>query len=114
MSGFDELKWDERGLIPAIVQDAATGEVLMLAYMNREALEKSISTGETHFWSRSHHKLWHKGETSGNFQLVKEIRYDCDGDALLLLVEPKGPACHTGHKSCFYRRLYRVREGDSS
>ncbi|HIC93547.1 MAG TPA: phosphoribosyl-AMP cyclohydrolase, partial [Anaerolineae bacterium] len=89
----------------AIVQDAATGEVLMLAYMSREALERSISTGEAHFWSRSRRKLWRKGETSGNIQLVKEIRYDCDGDALLLLVEPKGPACHTGHKSCFYRKM---------
>jgi phosphoribosyl-ATP pyrophosphohydrolase/phosphoribosyl-AMP cyclohydrolase len=105
MSRFDDLKWDGQGLIPAIVQDAATGEVLMLAYMNREAIEKSISTGEAHFWSRSRRKLWRKGETSGNFQLVKEIRYDCDGDALLVLVEPKGPACHTGHNSCFYRKL---------
>lgn len=105
MSQFNDLKWDERGLIPAIVQDAATGEVLMLAYMSREALERSISTGEAHFWSRSRRKLWRKGETSGNIQLVKEIRYDCDGDALLLLVEPKGPACHTGHKSCFYRKM---------
>ena len=105
MSGFDELEWDEQGLIPAIVQDSATGEVLMLAYMNQEALARSLETGEAHFWSRSRRKLWHKGETSGNVQLVKEIRYDCDGDALLLLVEPKGPACHTGHKSCFYRRL---------
>lgn len=105
MNGFDKLRWDEQGLIPAIVQDAATGEVLMLAYMNQDALERSLETGEAHFWSRSRRKLWHKGETSGNFQLVKEIRYDCDGDSLLLLVEPKGPACHTGHKSCFYRRL---------
>ncbi len=106
MSRFDDLRWDERGLVPAIVQDADTGEVLMLAYMNSEALERSISTGETHFWSRSRGELWHKGETSGNFQLVKEIRYDCDGDALLVLVEPRGPACHTGHRSCFYRRLW--------
>ena len=100
-----DLHWDGRGLIPAIVQEAATGTVLMLAYMNQEALECSISTGETHFWSRSRSELWHKGATSGNTQRIVEIRYDCDGDALLLLVEPKGPACHTGHRSCFYRTL---------
>lgn len=106
MSGFDELEWNECGLIPAIVQDAQTGQVLMLAYVNREALEQSISTGETYFWSRSRSELWHKGATSGNTQRIVEIRYDCDGDALLLLVEPRGPACHTGHKSCFYRQLW--------
>jgi phosphoribosyl-ATP pyrophosphohydrolase/phosphoribosyl-AMP cyclohydrolase len=101
-----EIKWDERGLVPAIVQDAWTGQVLMLAYMNHEALERSIDTGETHFWSRSRSELWHKGATSGNTQRIVEIRYDCDGDTLLLRVEPHGPACHTGHQSCFYRRLW--------
>jgi len=102
-----DLRWDDRGLIPTIVQDARTGQVLMLAYMNREALERSISTGEAHFWSRSRSELWHKGATSGNTQRIVEIRYDCDGDALLLLVEPRGPACHTGHQSCFYRCLVK-------
>jgi len=101
-----DIKWDERGLVPAIVQDARTGQVLMLAYMNHEALEQSISTGEAHFWSRSRSELWHKGATSGNTQRIVEIRYDCDGDTLLLRVEPRGPACHTGHQSCFYRRLW--------
>ena len=100
------IKWDDRGLAPAIVQDARTGQVLMLAYMNQEALAKSISTGETHFWSRSRSELWRKGATSGNTQRIVEIRYDCDADALLLLVEPRGPACHTGQQSCFYRRLW--------
>jgi len=105
-----DLHWDAQGLIPAIVQDAATGEVLMLAYMNQEALERSISTGEAHFWSRSRSELWHKGVTSGNTQRIVEIRYDCDGDALLLLVEPRGPACHTGQQSCFYRCLVEWQE----
>ena len=100
------IKWDDRGLVPAIVQDARTGQVLMLAYMNQEALEKCVSTSETHFWSRSRSELWHKGATSGNIQRIVEIRYDCDGDTLLLRVEPRGPACHTGHQSCFYRRLW--------
>jgi len=102
-----EIKWDDRGLVPAIVQDARTGQVLMLAYMNRDALEKSVSTGEAHFWSRSRSELWHKGATSGNTQRIVEIRYDCDGDTLLLRVEPRGPACHTGQQSCFYRCLWR-------
>jgi phosphoribosyl-ATP pyrophosphohydrolase/phosphoribosyl-AMP cyclohydrolase len=101
-----EIQWDEQGLVPAIVQDARTGQVLTLAYMNQLALEKSISTGETHFWSRSRSEMWHKGATSGNTQRIVEIRYDCDGDALLLLVEPRGPACHTGQQSCFYHRLW--------
>ena len=100
-----DLKWDERGLIPAIVQDAETGEVLTLAYMNAEALQRTLETGETWFWSRSRGELWHKGATSGNTQRVAEIRYDCDGDALLVRVEPAGPACHTGAVSCFYRAL---------
>ena len=100
------IKWDDRGLVPAIVQDAHTGQVLMLAYMNQTALKQCISTGETHFWSRSRSELWHKGATSGNTQRIVEIRYDCDGDTLLLRVEPHGPACHTGQQSCFYRRLW--------
>lgn len=100
---MDDLRFDEQGLLPAIVQDAHTGQVLMLAYMNREALERTLATGETHFWSRSRRALWHKGATSGNTQRVVEIRVDCDGDALLVLVEPRGPACHTGHTACFYR-----------
>jgi phosphoribosyl-ATP pyrophosphohydrolase/phosphoribosyl-AMP cyclohydrolase len=106
-SNLADLHWDDRGLMPAIVQDARTGQVLMLAYMNCEALERSISTGEAHFWSRSRSELWHKGATSGNTQRIVEIRYDCDGDALLLLVEPRGPACHTGQQSCFYRCLVK-------
>jgi phosphoribosyl-AMP cyclohydrolase len=93
------------GLIPAIAQDYATGEVLMLAYMNDEALSKTRETGKAHYWSRSRKKLWLKGETSGNFQMVKEIRIDCDGDAILLLVEQMGGACHTGYRSCFYRTV---------
>lgn len=93
------------GLIPAIAQDYATGEVLMLAYMNDEALAKTRETGKAHYWSRSRKRLWLKGETSGNFQVVKEIRIDCDSDAILLLVEQKGGACHTGYRSCFYRTV---------
>jgi len=100
-----EIRWDERGLVPAVVQDAHTGQVLMLAYMNREALARTLETGESWFWSRSRRELWHKGAISGNTQRVVEVRYDCDADALLLRVEPRGPACHTGHRSCFYRRL---------
>ncbi len=100
-----ELRYDARGLIPAVVQDATTGAVLMLAWMNAEALHRTRVTGEAHFWSRSRSELWHKGATSGNVQRVREIRYDCDGDTLLLLVDPAGPACHTGAVSCFYRTL---------
>jgi phosphoribosyl-ATP pyrophosphohydrolase/phosphoribosyl-AMP cyclohydrolase len=106
-----KIKWDERGLVPAIVQDAQTGQVLMLAYMNQEALERCISTGEAHFWSRSRSELWHKGATSGNTQRIVEIRYDCDADTLLLRVEPRGPACHTGRQSCFYRCLVKWSDG---
>lgn len=102
---LDDLKWDDRGLIPAIVQDVNTHQVLMLAYMNQESLEKTLETGETVFWSRSRGELWHKGATSGHIQKVREVYYDCDGDTLLVLVEPAGPACHTGAVSCFYRRL---------
>lgn len=101
MKQADELRFNEDGLIPAIVQDAASKEVLTLAYMNKESYEKTLETKETWFYSRSRQALWHKGETSGNTQAVKGIRYDCDQDALLVLVEPSGPACHTGSYSCF-------------
>jgi phosphoribosyl-ATP pyrophosphohydrolase/phosphoribosyl-AMP cyclohydrolase len=100
-----DIKWNEQGLVPAVVQDANTGQVLMLAYMNQASLERTLKTGESWFWSRSRGELWHKGATSGNTQRVEEVRYDCDADTLLLRVEPAGPACHTGHQSCFYRRL---------
>ena len=98
-----DIAFDERGLVPCIVQDWRTGEVLTLAYMNEEALRRTRESGETHFFSRSRQELWHKGETSGNTQAVKAIRYDCDADALLALVEPAGPACHTGERTCFHR-----------
>jgi phosphoribosyl-AMP cyclohydrolase / phosphoribosyl-ATP pyrophosphohydrolase len=98
-----EIVFDERGLVPCIVQDWRTGEVLTLAYMNPEALRRTRESGEMHFFSRSRQELWHKGATSGNTQALKQIRYDCDGDALLALVEPAGPACHTGERSCFHR-----------
>ncbi|MEW7871624.1 bifunctional phosphoribosyl-AMP cyclohydrolase/phosphoribosyl-ATP diphosphatase HisIE [Bacillus velezensis] len=101
MKQADELRFDEAGLIPAIVQDAASKEVLTLAYMNRESYEKTIETKETWFYSRSRRELWHKGATSGNTQKVKAIRYDCDQDALVVLAEPSGPACHKGSYSCF-------------
>ncbi|MEC1338219.1 bifunctional phosphoribosyl-AMP cyclohydrolase/phosphoribosyl-ATP diphosphatase HisIE [Bacillus velezensis] len=101
MKRADELRFDEAGLIPAIVQDAASKEVLTLAYMNRESYEKTIETKETWFYSRSRGELWHKGATSGNIQKVKAIRYDCDQDALIVLAEPSGPACHKGSYSCF-------------
>ena len=99
------LKWDERGLITAVVQDAATGQVLMVAWMNRESLDLTLTTGETHFWSRSRGELWHKGATSGNIQRVVRLWADCDADTLLVQVEPAGPACHTGAVSCFYRPI---------
>ncbi len=102
---WPDLRWDERGLIPAVVQDARTGAVLMVAWMNREALRLTIKTGETHFWSRSRGELWHKGATSGNVQRVTGVWVDCDGDTLLVQVEPAGPACHTGAVSCFYRTV---------
>jgi phosphoribosyl-ATP pyrophosphohydrolase/phosphoribosyl-AMP cyclohydrolase len=100
-----ELRWSKEGLIPAIVQDVHTGQVLMLAYMNEESLTRTVDSGETWFWSRSRGELWHKGATSGNTQRVVEVRYDCDADTLLVRVEPAGPACHTNRQSCFYRRL---------
>jgi phosphoribosyl-ATP pyrophosphohydrolase/phosphoribosyl-AMP cyclohydrolase len=98
-----EIAFDERGLVPCVVQDWRTGEVLTLAYMNAESLALTRQTGEIHLFSRSRQELWHKGATSGNTQSVKAIRYDCDGDALLALVEPAGPACHTGERTCFHR-----------
>jgi phosphoribosyl-AMP cyclohydrolase / phosphoribosyl-ATP pyrophosphohydrolase len=98
-----EVVFDERGLVPCIVQDWRTGEVLTLAYMNAEALRRTRETGEIHFFSRSRQELWHKGATSGNTQAVRAIRYDCDGDALVALVAPAGPACHTGERTCFHR-----------
>lgn len=97
------IAFDDRGLVPCIVQDWQTGEVLTLAYMNAEALERTRATGEIHFWSRSRNELWHKGATSGNTQRVHALRLDCDGDAVLALVEPAGPACHTGERTCFHR-----------
>ena len=100
-----ELKYDDRGLIPAVVQDAESNEVLMVAWMNEEALRLTQESGETHFWSRSRRELWHKGATSGNVQRVRQMRVDCDADTLLLLVEPAGPACHTGHQTCFFRTV---------
>ena len=99
-------RFDKNGLIAAIAQDIETHDILMLAWMNEEALTKTIETRQAHYWSRSRQELWHKGATSGNIQIVKDIRIDCDQDAVLLLVEQKGPgACHTGRKSCFYRKV---------
>lgn len=105
---IDELTFDEHGLIAAIVQDAASKDVLTLAYMNRESLKKTIETGETWFYSRSRDELWHKGATSGNTQRVTDIRFDCDQDALLVFVEPNGPACHRGTYSCFTESLLKA------
>lgn len=105
-----KLKFDEKGLIPAIAQDFKTGEVLMLAYMNEEAFRLTLETGKGTYFSRSRQNLWIKGETSGHFQYVKEIRFDCDCDTLLLLIEQKGAACHTGSYSCFYRRIEDIKE----
>ena len=101
----ENLKFDARGLIPAIVQDTESGTVLMLAYMNAESLKLTLETGETNFWSRSRRELWHKGATSGNIQQVVDIRVDCDADTLLVRVSPAGPACHTGELTCFYRAI---------
>lgn len=101
----EQIRFDQDGLVPAIVQDAASKEVLMMAYMNRESLKRSIETGETWFWSRSRQDLWHKGGTSGNTQQIVSAHYDCDGDTLLFMVKPAGPACHTGENTCFYRGI---------
>lgn len=102
-----ELAFDERGLIPCVVQDAETKDVLMMAWMNEESLRLTLERGETVFWSRSRRELWHKGATSGNTQELVELRYDCDADTLLALVRPAGPACHTGARTCFFRELPR-------
>lgn len=99
------VKFDSDGLVPAIVQDSTTGQVLMMAWMNKESLHRTIDLGETVFWSRSRQEFWHKGATSGNVQRVMELRVDCDGDTLLVLVDPAGPACHTGAVSCFFRSV---------
>lgn len=98
-------RWDAQGLVTAVATDAATGELLMLAHMNADALERTLATGEAHFWSRSRGRLWKKGETSGHVLTVREVRIDCDQDAVWLIVDPAGPACHTGERSCFYRRV---------
>ena len=105
MSAYDNLKFNADGLIPAIIQDAANGRVLMMAWMNRASLETTVATGKTHFWSRSRQKFWMKGESSGHIQEVKDIAFDCDGDTLLIQVEQTGEACHEGYRSCFFRSL---------
>ncbi|MFS0766427.1 bifunctional phosphoribosyl-AMP cyclohydrolase/phosphoribosyl-ATP diphosphatase HisIE [Peribacillus phoenicis] len=107
---LETIKYDEKGLIPAIIQDAGTGEVLTLAYMNQESLQLSIEKGETVFFSRSRNELWHKGATSGNTQKIIEMKYDCDQDALVIRVDPAGPACHTGATSCFSETIYQNSE----
>ena len=104
-SAPERVAFDQNGLVPVIAQDAATGEVLMLAYADREAIEKTLSSGEAHYYSRSRSELWRKGATSGNTQRVVEVKLDCDADALLYRIEPRGPACHTGQKSCFFTTL---------
>ncbi len=115
MVWINQLQYDQNGLIPAIIQDACTSEVLMMAYMNRESLKETIATGETCFFSRSRQTLWHKGESSGHIQHVLSIDYDCDGDCLLIKVNQKGAACHTGERSCFFQRgMGEVREPDTS
>ena len=110
MSFYDQLKFNDDGLIPAIIQEAGTGRVLMMAWMNRASLESTIRTGRTHFWSRSRKAFWMKGEQSGHTQSVKDIAFDCDGDTLLIQVEQIGAACHEGFKSCFFRSI----EGDGA
>jgi phosphoribosyl-AMP cyclohydrolase len=116
MSFYDQLKFNPEGLIPTIVQEQSTGRVLMMAWMNRASLEKTLETGRTHFWSRSRQKFWMKGETSGHVQQVQDVAFDCDGDTLLIQVEQTGTACHEGYKSCFFRsaskdgRAFRVTE----
>ncbi len=99
------VKFDSNGLVPAIVQDAATGEVLMLAYMNAESVQRTLASGEAWFWSRSRSELWHKGATSGSIMRVKEVLVDCDEDTILVRADPQGPACHTGNRTCFYREI---------
>ncbi len=108
MIDFNDLRPDAQGLVPAVIQDARTKQVLMVAWMNSDSLRQTLALGETVFWSRSRQELWHKGATSGNVQRVCEIRVDCDADTLLILVDPAGPACHTGATSCFFRELKDV------
>lgn len=114
MTEFIPIKWNEQGLAPAIVQDADSGWVLMLAWMNAEALRLTRETGQTHFWSRSRRELWHKGATSGNVQQVVSLHADCDADALLIRVRPTGPACHTGRVSCFFQELRMIGDRPAS
>ena len=102
---FEQVTFDERGLAPCVAQDFVSGEVLTLAYVNEESLRLTVETGELHFYSRSREEIWRKGETSGNVLKLRQLRYDCDGDAIVALVEPTGPACHTGERSCFYREV---------
>jgi phosphoribosyl-AMP cyclohydrolase / phosphoribosyl-ATP pyrophosphohydrolase len=110
LADYSVLRFNEQGLIPAIVQDVATGRVLMLAYMNREALERTLATGLVHYWSRSRAQLWQKGETSGHIQHLCDLHYDCDADTLLVIVEQEGAACHTGEPSCFFQRIAETSE----
>jgi phosphoribosyl-AMP cyclohydrolase len=113
MTSLEGIRWDSQGLIPAVVQNAETGQVLMVAYMNAESLQQTLATGETVFWSRSRGALWHKGATSGNIQKVRDIYIDCDADTLLITVDPAGPACHTGEVSCFFRTLTQFAAEDT-
>lgn len=108
MAVLDGLRWNDDGLLPAIAQQFDTGEVLMLAWMNRQSLEESLQTGRVCYWSRSRQKFWRKGESSGQVQMLKELRLDCDGDTILIKVDQTGPACHTGRRDCFYNKV----EGD--
>ena len=110
---MEAIAYDERGLVPCVIQDARTGEVLTLAYMNAESLAKTEETGELHLWSRSRDELWHKGATSGNTMAVRALRYDCDADAVLALVDPAGPACHTGARSCFFEGRLTLTEQEA-
>ena len=105
MKFLDEIKFDDKGLIQAVIQDYQNGEILMLAYMNRESLQKTLSSGKTHFWSRSRQKFWLKGESSGHVQEIKEVFIDCDMDTLVFRVDQKVAACHMGYRSCFYRKI---------
>ncbi len=112
VAGVEAVRFDDRGLVPCVVVEEATGAVLMVAWMSRESLARTLAEGETWFWSRSREELWHKGATSGNTQRVRRLLVDCDGDTLLALVEAAGPACHTGHASCFFRELSLEGERD--
>jgi len=105
MKFLDKIKFDDKGLVPAVIQDYQNGEILMLAYMNRESLQKTLSSGKTHFWSRSRQKFWLKGESSGHVQEIKEVFIDCDMDTLVFKVDQKVAACHMGYRSCFYRKI---------